>query len=262
MIAGALRVMIKADGQNFPVKARVVAEDKSKDLALLKLEGLDRDFSFLNFGKSRSLKVGQNVFAVGNPFGYGNSVSRGIVSATNRQLERGKNRSFLQTDAPLNPGNSGGPLLNLKGEVVGVNTALVADAQGISFSIPSDEAQVFLREHLSNSNTRSIIRSFESLVLAEEKDEKGLGLLRVTNIRLGSPFLKAGLQLNDRLLSANGASMNTKQDWSRISTDLGTNGSLNLTIRRKGDNLVFRIPVQSLSERDSARRTGTQPGAL
>jgi serine protease Do len=148
VILGAIKVLVQVDGQNFPVEARVVAEDRSKDLALLKIEGLDRRFVSLKMGRSLRTRIGENVFAVGNPFGYGNTVTKGILSAKNRRIDKGIAKTFLQTDASLNPGNSGGPLLNFRGEVIGINSALLSEAHGISFSIPSEVALKFVTEHV------------------------------------------------------------------------------------------------------------------
>ena len=132
----------------FRSEAKVVAEDRSKDLALLKIEGLERSFVSLKIGRSSRTRIGENVFAVGNPFGFGNTVTKGILSAKNRRLDRGISKTFLQTDASLNPGNSGGPLLNFRGEVIGVNSALLSEAHGISFSIPSEVALKFVADHV------------------------------------------------------------------------------------------------------------------
>jgi serine protease Do len=148
VILDALKIMVLVQGQNYPVEARLVAEDKSKDLALLKIDTLDREFVSLKFGRSVRARVGENVFAIGNPFGYGNTVTKGILSGKNRKIDKGVARSFLQTDTALNPGNSGGPLLNFRGEVIGINSALLSDAHGISFSIPSESARKFVRDHL------------------------------------------------------------------------------------------------------------------
>ena len=130
------------DGRHLP--ADPVALDPDLDLAVLKIGA--HDLPTLPLGDSSSLQVGDYVLAIGNPFGLGQTVTQGIISATNRPLGQGDSRRFIQTDAPINPGNSGGPLINLHGEVVGINSALFSPTQnemaagnvGIGFAIPSN----------------------------------------------------------------------------------------------------------------------------
>jgi S1-C subfamily serine protease len=133
-----------ADGRNFP--AEPVALAPRLDLAVLRIRA--RDLPELPLGESDSLEVGDYVLAIGNPFGLGQTVTSGIVSATDRVLGRGDPRRFIQTDAPINPGNSGGALINADGEVIGINTALFSPTQGnvgIGFAIPANVVRDVLR---------------------------------------------------------------------------------------------------------------------
>jgi S1-C subfamily serine protease len=147
--ARAVQVMLK-DGRELP--AEPVALAPNLDLAVLRIGG--RNLPELPLGDSRTLEVGDYVVAIGNPFGLGQTVTSGIVSATDRPLGQGDPRRFIQTDAPINPGNSGGALIDLKGELVGVNTALFSPSQsqssagsiGIGFAIPSDVVKRVLAE--------------------------------------------------------------------------------------------------------------------
>ena len=136
--ASAVEVGLR-DGRHFP--AEPVALDPDNDLAVLRIGA--RNLPALKFGDSANLDVGDYVVAIGNPFGLGQTVTAGIISATNRPLGPDDPRRFIQTDAPINPGNSGGPLINLKGEIIGINSALFSPGQGpgnvgIGFAIPSD----------------------------------------------------------------------------------------------------------------------------
>ncbi len=146
VIQGATSITVvlrQADGQDAGYKARVLALDRTMDLALLKIDA-KASLPFLEFGDSRRLKPGEWVVAIGNPFGFGNSVTVGVVSGTGRSIGAGPFDNFIQTDASINPGNSGGPLLNTRGEIVGINTAIVAAGQGIGFAIPSEQAREWL----------------------------------------------------------------------------------------------------------------------
>src|SRR5262249_41999759 len=121
--------------------ARVIARDKTHDLAILKIDA-PRPLPTIVFGTSSDLMVGETVIAIGNAYGYENTVSVGIISALHRDVVLNKDisyKSLIQTDASINPGNSGGPMLNVDGELVGVNVAIRAGAQGISFAIPVDQ---------------------------------------------------------------------------------------------------------------------------
>ncbi len=136
--ASAVEVGLR-DGRHFP--AEPVALDPNNDLAVLRIGA--KDLPALKFGDSATLDVGDYVVAIGNPFGLGQTVTAGIISATNRPLGPDDPRRFIQTDAPINPGNSGGPLINLKGEIIGINSALFSPGQGpgnvgIGFAIPSN----------------------------------------------------------------------------------------------------------------------------
>src|SRR5262249_51814867 len=127
-----------ADGSNY--NARVVARDGESDLALLKIEA-SRPLPVIPFGTANDLMVGETVVAIGNAYGYEHTVTRGIVSATKRDVTLNKDisyKSLIQTDAAINPGNSGGPLLNINGDLIGVNVAIRAGAQSIGFAIPVD----------------------------------------------------------------------------------------------------------------------------
>ena len=119
-------------------KAKVVGKDTRLDLAVLKLEDAERSPRGVALGSSDALRVGEYVVAIGNPFGLGNTVTMGIVSAKGRTIGAGPYDDFIQTDACINPGNSGGPLFNLRGQVVGINTAINPQGKGIGFAIPVD----------------------------------------------------------------------------------------------------------------------------
>src|SRR5262249_53642510 len=139
--ADAIRVRLE-DGRSFD--ANVLGRDPLTDVAVVKLKGKVENLPVVPLGDSDSMKVGDWVLAIGNPFGLASSVSAGIISARARQIGAGPYDDFLQTDAAINPGNSGGPLFNLKGEVIGINTAIVGGGTGIGFAVPSNIAKALL----------------------------------------------------------------------------------------------------------------------
>jgi serine protease Do len=125
------------------IKAKIIGRDRELDLALLQLKGGSSNGSLkpVNLGASAGVRIGESVFAIGNPFGLQHTVTAGIISAKNRSIGIGPFDNFLQTDASINFGNSGGPLFDLKGEVIGINTAINAQGQNLGFAIPIDEAK-------------------------------------------------------------------------------------------------------------------------
>ena len=139
--------MTLADKQDF--KAEIVGRDPKTDLAVLKING-GNNLSAAHPWGLRALQVGDWVVAVGNPFGLGNTVTSGIVSAKGRVIGAGPYDDFIQTDASINPGNSGGPLFNMKGEVVGINTAIISGGQGIGFAIPVNTAKPLIPQLVEN----------------------------------------------------------------------------------------------------------------
>ena len=182
--------------------ARTISTDQSHDLAVLKIDPKGKALAHLPLGRSDDLMVGETVIAVGNPMGYSSSVTTGVVSATDRTLEFRGGVSYtglIQTDAPINPGSSGGPLLNLKGELIGINTAIRADAQNIGFAIPVDKLAAELVDLLDFERINRVV--FGARVV--QKHGQTQDYLAVTLVREGTPA--AGkLHAGDRVVSLNG----------------------------------------------------------
>ena len=155
VIAGADDILIKVDTKEY--NAKVLGADPYMDVAVLKIETKDK-FTPVKFGNSDKARVGDWVVAIGNPFGLGGTVTSGIVSARNRDIGMTRYDDFIQTDASINVGNSGGPLFNLKGEVIGINTAIIAPGQsgsiGIGFAIPANAASKVIDQLINYGETR------------------------------------------------------------------------------------------------------------
>jgi serine protease Do len=196
VVAGtAERKAIFADGSEY--QAEIVAIDTERDIAVLKIDA-DHAFPTLPIGRSHDLMIGETVIAIGNPLGFQHTVTAGVVSATERDLEfsnQMKLAGLIQTDASINPGNSGGPLLNVLGELIGINTAIRGDAQNLSFAIPVDQLRDVLPDLLDVERRYRIVTGFE----VATKDAPW-----VTSVEAASPAAAAGLQPGDVLEAVDG----------------------------------------------------------
>jgi serine protease Do len=191
--------------ERWGLSAKLIGMNKQADLALLKLDNPWPKARLLRFADSRKARIGDPVFAIGNPFGFGHTVTTGIVSAKGRTIGEGPFDDFLQTDAAINPGNSGGPLFNLKGEVIGINTALLSDARGISFAIPTEVAAPILDALRKPVGLSKLVWLGVGLttVKPEGQASQSVGLM-VTNVVTGSPAQTAGLKTSDIIVSIEG----------------------------------------------------------
>lgn len=218
-------------------EAKVVGRDPKTDLALIQVKP-DKDFPEpAVLGDSNSIRVGDWVIAVGNPFGLGHTVTAGIISARGRVIGAGPYDDFLQTDAAINPGNSGGPLFNMKGEVIGINTAIVARGQGIGFAIPINMA----KELLPQLKKGKIVRGWMGVMIQDVTPEiaKSFGLesskgALVADVIPGGPADKAGIQRGDIITKYNGNEVEDYHAFSRMvaATQPGTKAKIEL-IREK-----------------------------
>ncbi len=185
--------------------AQVISTDEAKDLAFLKVEGEEK-FKAIKMGASCDLMIGETVIAVGNPFGYSNSVTNGIVSALGRNIQVRSDfwlRGLIQTSAPINPGNSGGPLLNINGELVGVNTAIRQEAQNIGFAIPVDTLADNLIQMLMPEKLRRVRLGIVIGRMKCSEDEKYHGL-SVTSVSPESPAFNQGIEVGDLITEIDG----------------------------------------------------------
>ncbi len=202
VVEGAKRIkVIFSDGREF--LANVVNADKSKDLAVLSISAGEK-LSFVKLGRSNDLMIGETVVAIGNPYGYANTVTSGVISAIGRDIEVTEGfwlRGLIQTDAPINPGNSGGPLLNINAELIGINTAIRAEAQNIGFAIPVDTLVDNLRHMLMPEELRRVRLG---LVVGRNKSIGRFTGLVVDSVTTASPAEKAGIAPGDIILSIDG----------------------------------------------------------
>ena len=205
--ANEIRVKFQDDSE---LEAKLIGTDKLTDIALLKVES-KKPLNFVKFADSDKARVGHSVIAIGNPFGLGGTVTSGIISAFNRDINAGPFDSFIQTDASINRGNSGGPLFNLDGEVLGINTAIFSPtggSVGIGFSIPSNLAQPIIQQLKKFGKTQ---RGWLGVRIQEVTPDiaKSLGLkneegVLISMVNPGEPAEKAGLKSGDVILEFNG----------------------------------------------------------
>ena len=238
-------------------EAKVVGRDKKSDLALIKIK-IDKKLPYVTFGDSRTAKVGDWIVAVGNPFGLGGTVTAGIVSALGRNIDEGSFEDFLQIDAPINRGNSGGPTFDMKGEVIGINTAIYSPSGGsvgIGFDIPSNTAKKVVDElrkygHATwgwlgvaiQSVTPSIARSFG---LDPERAEGAL----VASVVPKSPAEKAGIEQGDLITGVNGHPIKTVRDLPRVVSTAPVGSKLTLEVMRDGKKRQIEATVAELPKK-------------
>jgi serine protease Do len=238
--------------------AKVVGSDPKTDLALLKVEGKS-DFPFVKLAKSMP-KIGDWVLAVGNPYGLGGTVTAGIVSAENRDIGSGPYDDYIQIDAAVNRGNSGGPTFNMNGEVIGVNTAIYSPSGGsigIAFAIPTTTVQSVVpvlkdRGHLERAWLGVQIQPVtddlaESLGLADAK-----GAL-VTEPQSGSPAQKAGLKAGDVITRVDGKAVDSARDLARVIGGMEPDTKANLTVVRDGKEDTVAVTLGTLQDQPKQR---------
>ena len=238
------------DGSRFP--ARVAGDDPHTDLAVIRIDGAGLPCAL--FGNSDSLRVGQLVVAIGNPYGLQCTITSGVVSGRGRTLRAGSGRlieDVIQTDAALNPGNSGGPLVTSRGEVIGVNTAMILPAQGLCFAIPSRIATFVASRLIRDGKIR---RSYIGLVGQNapipRKAAVALGIGRetavlVVSVEDGSPAQVAGLSHGDYILAMDGRPVTSVDDLHRILTEEKIRApSLLSVLRRTGSEDITIVPEE------------------
>jgi serine protease Do len=250
-----------ADGTIYT--AKVVGTDPKTDLALIKVDGKN-DFPYVQFADHEP-RVGDWVIAVGNPFGLGGTVTAGIVSAESRDIGAGPYDDYIQIDAPINKGNSGGPAFDVNGNVIGINTAIFSPSGGsvgIGFDIPAQTAKdvvAQLKQH--GSVTRGWLGVQIQPVTAGIADSLGLkqaaGAL-VDNAQPGSPAAKASVQSGDVITAVNGATVKNARDLARTIATATPDSTVKLDILRNGQAQTVEVTLASMPNQQQAQAGGTQ----
>ena len=238
------RTVIFANGREYD--ATVVASDREDDIAILKIDA-PHALETLSFGRSSDLMVGETIIAIGNPLGYQHTVSAGVVSAVDRDLEFSNEimmTGLIQTDASINPGNSGGPLLNVIGDLIGVTTAIRGDAQNIGFAIPVDRLRNLLPELLDVERRYRIDSGLRLSTVAQP---------RVASVEAGSPADRAGIRPGDILREIEGDDVEEVVDFHIALIGRRPGDRLNLALSRDGRIYRTSLRLQGRAQPDAAR---------
>ena len=256
-----------ADGTK--LDAEVIGRDAKTDIAVLKVK-TDRPLPAVPFGNSEAMRVGDWVMAIGNPFGFGGTVTVGIVSALDRDINSGPYDRFIQTDASINRGNSGGPLFNLQGEVIGINTAIISPSGGsigIGFAVPAEIALPVIEQLREFGETR---RGWLGVRIQEVTDEiaeslgmeKAMGAL-VAGVTEGGPAAAAGIEPGDVVVEFDGSDVPMMRDLPRIVADTAVGKAVDVVVLRKGKRVTVAVELGRLEEGErliAERQNGSGSG--
>ena len=239
VIQDADDIIVRVNGDQ-EYKAKVLGADPLMDIAVLQLETEDK-FKPVGFGDSDKARIGDWVLAIGNPFGLGGTVTAGIISARNRSIGLSRYEDFIQTDASINSGNSGGPLFDMEGNVIGINTAILGrnGSIGIGFSIPSNSAQQVIKQLIEFGETKRgwlgvRIQDVTKEIAEVEELDKPRGAL-VASVAENSPSEKAGIQAGDIILEFNGVEIKQMKELPAIvaRTEVGKNVDVKIWRNKK-----------------------------
>jgi Do/DeqQ family serine protease len=251
-VGGAAEIRIAlSDRREFD--AKVILQDEKSDIAVLKLEGGDGRFPFLEFENSDTVEVGDLVLAIGNPFGVGQTVTSGIISALARtEMARSEQQVFIQTDAAINPGNSGGALVDMAGRVVGINTAIFSrsgGSHGIGFAIPSNLVKLYVESAVTG---RKVERPWLGARLDAVTRElaEALGLDRVAGavvarVSAGGPAAEAGIEAGDVIIAVDGHEVADPRSAQYRLTTRGVGNRARLDVVRKGKRVAVEMALRA-----------------
>ena len=254
---GSKYVVVMDDGTEYD--AKLIGTDKRTDLALLKVDAKNTKFTYVEFGDDDAVRIGEWVVAVGNPFGLGGSVTAGIVSARGRDIGAGPYDDFLQIDAAVNRGNSGGPAFDLNGKVIGVNTAIFSPSGGnvgIAFAIPASVAKTVITELRKGG---SVERGWLGVQIAPITDDiaEAVGLSGkngaiVTLPDNQTPASDAGIQTGDVITAVNGSKVESPRDLARVIAGFQPKTKVDITVWRNGDSQEVPVELGNLASLDEA----------
>ncbi|MHB8138685.1 MAG: DegQ family serine endoprotease [Smithellaceae bacterium] len=261
VVEKADKILVKiSDGKEY--EAKVIGTDANTDIALIKIKP-DNSLPVADIGDSESVKVGEWVIAIGNPFGLDATVTAGIISAKGRVIGAGPYDNFIQTDASINPGNSGGPLFNMEGKVIGINTAIVAQGQGIGFAIPINMAKNILRDLKTKGK---VTRGWLGITVQDISDDIAKNLNHknksgalVSDVFKGDPADKAGLKVGDIITEINGKPIKDTHELLLTIAALHVGQSMVVKAIRDGQEMTFKVTVAE--RKDNAELAAVRPGS-
>ena len=245
VIKGAEDIIVRVDG------AKVLGSDPLSDIAVLKIES-NKKFIPVKFGDSDKARIGDWVIAIGNPFGLGGTVTSGIISARNRDIGLSRYEDFIQTDASINVGNSGGPLFDMNGDVIGINTAILGQSGsiGIGFAIPSNSAKKVINQLIEFGETKRgwlgvRIQVVTKEIADVEKLDKPRGAL-VASVADNSPSDKAGIKAGDIILEFNGVLIKEMRELPKIVAQTEVGKNVEVKVWRNGKEISKKIKLGRL----------------
>ena len=260
VIQGAEDIFVRVDGDK-DFKAKVIGADSGMDLAVLQIES-DEKFKPVKFGDSNNSRIGDWVIAIGNPFGLGGTVTAGIISARNRSIGLSRYEDFIQTDASINQGNSGGPLFNMDGEVVGINTAIFGQSGsiGIGFAIPSNSAKKVINQLIEFGETKRgwlgvRIQTVSEEIAEVEKLDRPRGAL-VASVAENSPSDKAGIKAGDIILEFDGQPIDQMKELPKIVAETDVGKKVKVKVWRNKREITKEIILGRLETSDDFKSQG------
>ena len=250
VIQGAEDIMVTVNGEK-EYEAKIIGADPLSDLAVLEIQSKDK-FVPVKFGDSDKARIGDWVIAIGNPYGFGGTVTAGIISARNRSIGLSRYEDYIQTDASINQGNSGGPLFDMNGDVIGINTAILGreGSIGIGFSIPSNSAKKVINQLIEFGETKRgwlgvRIQNVTKEIADVEKLDKPRGAL-VASVAENSPSDKAGIKAGDIILEFNGILIKEMKELPRIVAQTEVGKTVEVKIWRNEKELTKKIKLGRL----------------
>ena len=250
VIQGAEDIMVTVNGEK-EYEAKIIGADPLSDLAVLEIQSKDK-FVPVKFGDSDKARIGDWVIAIGNPYGFGGTVTAGIISARNRSIGLSRYEDYIQTDASINQGNSGGPLFDMNGDVIGINTAILgrSGSIGIGFSIPSNSAKKVINQLIEFGETKRgwlgvRIQNVTKEIADVEKLDKPRGAL-VASVAENSPSDKAGIKAGDIILEFNGILIKEMKELPRIVAQTEVGKTVEVKIWRNEKELTKKIKLGRL----------------
>jgi serine protease Do len=252
---GSAFTVVMDDGKE--LDAKLIGTDPRTDLAVLKVDGDGQKFTYVDFADDSKIRVGDWVVAVGNPFGLGGTVTAGIVSARGRDIGAGPYDDFIQIDAAVNRGNSGGPAFNLSGQVVGINTAIFSPSGGnvgIAFAIPASTAKVVVEDLMKSG---SVERGWLGVEIQPVTDDiaESLGMKSdkgalVSSAQDDSPAKKAGIVAGDVITQVDGKDVDSTKELARLIAGYAPGKSVDVTVLRNGKNETVKVELGKLPNSD------------
>jgi len=263
VIQDAEDIIVRVNGDK-EFKAKVIGADPLSDIAVLQLETKVK-FTPVSFGNSDKARIGDWVIAIGNPFGLGGTVTSGIISARNRSIGLSRYEDYIQTDASINSGNSGGPLFDMNGDVIGINTAILGrnGSIGIGFSIPSNSAKIVIDQLIEFGETKRgwlgvRIQEVSQEIADVEKLDEPRGAL-VASVAENSPSAKAGIKAGDIILEFNGVKINQMKELPAIVAKTKVGTTVKVKVWRNKKEITKNVLLGRLETSDDFKLSEKQP---